>query len=523
VTLSYTYDRAGAQLSETGPDGTTTYAYDADSRLVTLTAPGSQAYGFGYDAAGRLSSETRPDGVADTLSYDAAGELTGRTSRLGSTVVAQANYTYDAGGLRTSLTDLGGTHTYTYDAAGELLGATHPASSGLAAESYTYNASGDRVSSASDPAGSIHFDAGGHLTADATHSYTYDAEGDVVSSTLTATGATTAYSWDADHRLLGVTHPDGSTSHYTYDGLGRRIAVQDPAATTRYVYDGSNVHLEYNGSNALQAAYAETLTLGGVIAQTRGSQNLAYAQDGLGSTTALLDGSGNVAAAYGYDSFGRQAPSNPSSPQQAFSYTGQTYDASTGLYYDRARYYDPGTGRFLSEDPVQHANRYAYVGNDPTNLVDPSGAQELVEESETIAIDEEIDAAAVEEEQSALCEEGSILGKVLGEGLSANEKGSLAENYVSKNFLDELPKNTEVLDGPSGSGRIPDFINANRDFFEVKNVGYLSYTRQLQDFVALQESDNPLTIFVRGSTRISGPLQDAADAGKLNLVKCLPG
>ena len=523
VTLSYTYDPAGAQLSEAGPDGTTTYAYDADSRLTTLTAPGSQTYGFGYDAAGRLSSETRPDGVADTLAYDAAGDLTGRTSRLGATVVAQANYTYDAGGLRASLTDLGGTHSYTYDAAGELLSATHPASSGLAAESYTYNASGDRASSASDPAGSIHYDAGGRLTSDAAHSYVYDAEGDMVSSTLTATGATTTYSWDADHRLLGVTHPDASTSHYTYDGLGRRVAVQDPAATTRYAYDGSNVHLEYDGSNALQAAYAETLTLGGVIAQTRGGQNFGYVQDGLGSTTALLDGSGNVSSAYGYDSFGRQASGNPSSPQQTFSYTGQSYDASTGLYYDRARYYDPGTGRFLSEDPVQHANRYAYVGNDPTNLVDPTGAQELVEESETIAIDEEIDAAALEEEQTALCEEGSVLGRVLGEGLSANEKGSLAEKYVSDNFLNGLPKNTDVLSAPSGAGRIPDFVNEGGQFFEVKNVGYLSYTQQLKDFVALAGDGNPLTIFTRGSTNISGPLAQAARDGDLNIVKCLPG
>ncbi len=61
-----------------------------------------------------------------------------------------------------------------------------------------------------------------------------------------------------------------------------------------------------------------------------------------------------------------------------FRYTGREYDSETGLYYYRARYYDPSTGRFLSEDPISFAggiNFYPYVGNSPSNLIDPTGKQ----------------------------------------------------------------------------------------------------------------------------------------------------
>ncbi len=64
------------------------------------------------------------------------------------------------------------------------------------------------------------------------------------------------------------------------------------------------------------------------------------------------------------------------SVRNPFRYTGREYDAESGLYYYRARYYDPALGRFLSEDPIGlegGINPYAYVGNDPVNNRDPSG------------------------------------------------------------------------------------------------------------------------------------------------------
>ncbi len=78
-----------------------------------------------------------------------------------------------------------------------------------------------------------------------------------------------------------------------------------------------------------------------------------------------------------YDSFGN--PSNSSFPTR-YQFTGREYDSFSGLQYNRARFYGPTIGRFISEDPIGFAggdvNRYGYVGENPTNATDPSGLYE---------------------------------------------------------------------------------------------------------------------------------------------------
>jgi RHS repeat-associated protein len=100
-----------------------------------------------------------------------------------------------------------------------------------------------------------------------------------------------------------------------------------------------------------------------------------YEADGLGSVTSLTDPTGAIAATYTYDSFGFQTKGTGNATNW-FRYTGRDLDSDTGLDYYRARYYDPMSGRFLSEDPIGYAgglNRYVYVRNGPTNRVDPQG------------------------------------------------------------------------------------------------------------------------------------------------------
>ncbi|MCH7891575.1 MAG: hypothetical protein IH921_08740 [Gemmatimonadetes bacterium] len=106
------------------------------------------------------------------------------------------------------------------------------------------------------------------------------------------------------------------------------------------------------------------------------TERFVYHTDGLGSVTELTDSTGVVARAYAYDAYGQIADeigtlANP------YAYTGREFDAESGLYFYRARYYDPETGRFISEDPLGFgggdANLFRYVFNNPVNLVDPSG------------------------------------------------------------------------------------------------------------------------------------------------------
>jgi len=114
--------------------------------------------------------------------------------------------------------------------------------------------------------------------------------------------------------------------------------------------------------------------MGEPLAELR-SANSFYESDGLGTVTSLSNSAGALANTYGYDSFGN-ATSSTGTVVNPFRYTGREFDSDTGLYYYRARYYDPQTGRFLSEDPVGFeagANFYAYVLGNPVNWTDPAG------------------------------------------------------------------------------------------------------------------------------------------------------
>jgi RHS repeat-associated protein len=85
---------------------------------------------------------------------------------------------------------------------------------------------------------------------------------------------------------------------------------------------------------------------------------------------------GNVAEEMRYEPFGALLSTPPSGPI-TLRYTGREHDPASGLYYYRARYYDPEIGRFLSEDPLGFGagdvNLYAYVGNNPLLTNDPTG------------------------------------------------------------------------------------------------------------------------------------------------------
>ncbi len=514
VALTLTYDPSGLPLSVHGPEGTTSYAYDAAARIVAVTDANGGTFHFAYDSLGRLVGVDRPNGVSDALTYDLANQLISRVSSRGGGALASAAYTYDASGRRTSLVDPTGTHAFAYDSGGRLVSASHPVASGTPNETYSYDAVGNRLSSADSATNT--YDSADRLIADAALDYTYDAKGRLVRRTVRTSGATTTYTWSADDLLLAVHNPDGTTTSYRYDPLGRRIEVNDAGQVTRYAYDGTNVRLEYDNSNAIVASYTTGFAPGSVLEMRRGGGAFYQLQDALGSTTALADAAGSVVATYAYDAFGRMTSSG--GPANAYTFTGQQRDARTGLYYSRARYYDPRSGRFISQDPIQAIDPYVYAANDPLDFVDPTGAQAFVERAE-------IDAQRIETEEAIrelswqLC--GQILGAVLGLGLGPNAMGAAGEDYVSSKFLGGLAKNTQLLD-PTGLRRIPDFIQ--RGFIEVKNVGRLAYTQQIDDLVRLLPKGEQLTIFVRGGTKLSGPLLDAIkNSGLIKVVRCLPG
>jgi RHS repeat-associated protein len=191
---------------------------------------------------------------------------------------------------------------------------------------------------------------------------------------------------------------------YSYDPLNRRVQTVEGNQVTRYAWDAFNLAAVYDGSNRLVTSYvtlptgaeADDVAAPAEVLERHDSHGTSYfVHDGSDSTTALTDEAGTVTSRYRYNTAGLPASTNGS--ETGYTWIGAQFDATTGLYYLADRYYDPATGRFISEDPasakyyspplgrwthripvaaVGHPvsyNRYAYAGDDPVDSTDPSG------------------------------------------------------------------------------------------------------------------------------------------------------
>jgi len=372
ATLSYTYDAAGNRASTTGPDGTVRYAYDSRGHLVQVTDTAGGIFGIQYDASSRVTSLTRPNGVTDAYSYNANGKLVSITSTLGGTTVQTLSQTLDSTGLVASRTDGSGTATFSHDANGRLVTVTGP---GTTSQAYAYDSAGNRTS---DPLSTSNvYDGAAELNSSQSFTYTYDANGQRTSKVDRTSGATTRYSYNGRKQLTSIQYPDGTSTSYTYDPLGRRLGVTAGGSTTGYVYDGFNIRLEYAGAG-LAATYVDSGQSDHPLEMSRGGAAYYYLQGFQDSAAKLTDSAGSVRANYAYDAFG--VPTGPAaSIANPFTYTGREYDSKSGLYFNRARYYEPTTGSFLSRDPVASGYPYAYGLGDPVDFSDPGGAFAFVD------------------------------------------------------------------------------------------------------------------------------------------------
>lgn len=371
--FNYRYDRTDNRVLMDDPQGELiAYSYDALNRLTTLLTSKDQVVRLAYDALSRRTQLDLPNGVSAIYSYDTESQLTGLEHRLGDSVLASFQYTYDRVGNRTTLTELAGQNTFNYDNLSRLMRAVHPQAFNPT-ETFTYDAVGNRLTS--HLSSSYQYNEANRLTQDARFTYSYDADGNLTTKLERAPGRTTTFVYDSENQLTRINFPDGSFTAYAYDGLGRRVQKNVAGTITRYVYDGPNIYLELDGSNTVLARYTHGPRIDQPLIMTRGDQNFYYHPDALGSIQALTDAGGVVVGSYTYDAFGNIV-GQTGDLVNPYTYTGRELDAESGLYYYRARYYDPQTGRFISEDPIGFAggiNLYAYVLNNPIRHVDPYG------------------------------------------------------------------------------------------------------------------------------------------------------
>jgi len=174
------------------------------------------------------------------------------------------------------------------------------------------------------------------------------------------------YTWDVRNRLVKLTRP-GLTVELTYDPFGNRTSKKVNGTLTKFLLDRDSLVSEVTGATTVNTLQGPTLD------QPLSRNGRFFAPNELGSTTKLTDGAGGVVQTYDYSPFGETTPSTGEA--NPFQYAGREND-NTGLYYNRARYYVPEWGRFMSEDPLGFEgglNRFTYADNNPLGATDPMG------------------------------------------------------------------------------------------------------------------------------------------------------
>jgi RHS repeat-associated protein len=293
----------------------------------------------------------------------------------GTSTVASFDYSYDvADKLARTVSSVDGTSNYSYDSTNQLTGASHTAQTN---EAYSYDANGNRTNSGYGTG------TNNQLLNDGTYNYVYDGEGNRTRRTEISTGKVTEYVWDYRNRLTSVLFKDGTgvvtkTIEYIYDGNNQRIGKRiDGAVTERYVIDRNQISLVFDAAGTQTHRYLYGTQIDQVLSDETPTGMVWALADRLGTVSDLVDNSGNVVNHISYDSFGKVVGQTNPSVVFRYGYTGREADDETGLNYYRARYYDAGVGRFISEDPLgfeaRDGNLARYVGNSPTNFIDPSG------------------------------------------------------------------------------------------------------------------------------------------------------
>jgi RHS repeat-associated protein len=395
-------------LSLSYPNGQTTrYTYfpnSGDHRLQEIRhlGPGAALLSkntYTYDVQSNIQTWTQQVGTSAAklydLNYDPADQLAAAT--LKSTdptpvILKRYSYAFDLGGNRTSEQADDSATSWTLNPRNQLAsqqGGGVLLFRGSVSEPATVNVQGRPVPvapdnrfegpaqvpsgistvavTATDPAGNLRTNTYQLSLGGTAVSYSYDFNGNLTSD------GTRTFEWDAENRLTAVKQGATTLASFAYDAWGRRVQKTAGALTRTYVYDAEDV-IEERLSSGQTVHYVHGLEIDQPLAQRDSAAIVAYyLADHLGSIVQMTNSAGTTTLTREYDPWGNLLQGSSTS---GYAFTGREWDSETGLYFYRARYYDPGTTRFLSEDPIGlegGVNLYTYVGNDPVSFNDPYG------------------------------------------------------------------------------------------------------------------------------------------------------
>lgn len=433
--VSYTYDDDGNVLTMTDGTGTSTWTYNDLGEVTSYENGNGQTVGYGYDDDGNETSITYPGDLEVTQGYNDANEMTSVTDWNDN----ENTFTYDADGNLTGEDLANGvTNSYSYDDADDLTGIddTNADSDSVFSASYTLNDDGlvsedssqpdtadeyqytalnqvcyaassnsDACDSAPDGSTAYAYDDAGNLISDdgTTQSFNSDDElcwsisGSSDNSCGDAPDGATTYTYNDNGDRTATTPAEGSATAYSYNGANEMTEFQLGDYTpTSYAYDGMGMlQSETTGDSSTEFTWSGTGSTQELLQQTNGDETTSYiygptgepleeilpggdtywySQDDLGSTRALTDSSGDVEDTDTYDPYGNLT-ADTGSVANSLLYDGQYLDSASGLYYLRARWYDPTTAQFTTVDPDVAATRspFAYAVDNPVNRTDPTG------------------------------------------------------------------------------------------------------------------------------------------------------
>ena len=296
--------------------------FDQDGRVAGLALPPSNAIALTYDAASRITGIAETGLPAKAFGYDALNRVVNYTS--GTTA---QTYAYDASGNRTASTKK-----------------APPAAS--VALAYNYDKGSNRLLS-----------IGGHWSTGYTYteSFTYDANGNTLSHTSPFADYT--YTYDARNRRTKAYAGAYATTDLI-NGLGQRTAQTLALSTDHFVYDEAG-HLT-GSTTASGGVLDETVWLGDLpVAVLSGGQPSYIAPDHLGAPHQITNAGGHVEWLWDHDPFGNGLPTGSFSYDLRFP--GQFYDQRSKLHYNYFRDYDPNTGRYIESDPIGLAGGDKYI------------------------------------------------------------------------------------------------------------------------------------------------------------------
>jgi len=212
----------------------------------------------------------------------------------------------------------------------------------------------------------------------------YDANGNL-SKTVAGVLGDWSYTYDAQNRLIRATGgPSSIVAEFYYDARNRCVKRVINGVTTYLIYDGWSLLEERNLAGNLLARYYHGPVIDELLCRVTETNTVYYHHDGLGSTVALTDSTGNVVESYTYDVYGQPSFLSTtyhllptSAVTNRFLFTGREYLAELGLYDYRHRFYSPSLGRFMQTDPLrfdaEDVNLYQFIENSPVDFVDPDG------------------------------------------------------------------------------------------------------------------------------------------------------